>query len=127
MDDASPPEEAYSRVTNPERFRPLHAFADAVVAALLESYEIASVERSGNTTRIVPSGNGSPVTIEKTDFPGLMAQFGERAPVPFPSCGCDACSEDPFGVFEEFHRDLWALVNGVLGSDWSPWIRQRQW
>jgi hypothetical protein len=127
---SEPPEEAYSRVTNPERFRPLHALADAVVEALLQSYEIESVEHGIEITyvgavrptersiRIVPAGGGAPVLIGWTPFPGLLAQFATARAVAFPGCGCDACNDDTYGVFEEFHRDLWRVVNG----DYQEWV-----
>jgi hypothetical protein len=124
VSDGSPPDEAYSRVTNPERFRPLHAFADAVVGALLQGYEIESVQHGVEIThldavrpversiRITPAGGGAPVTIAWTDFPGIYLVIDDRIAEPFPHCGCDACNDDPYGLFEEFHRHLWAVVNG---------------
>jgi hypothetical protein len=35
-----PPPEAYSRVTNPERFRPLHDFALTLLAQLHGSFDV---------------------------------------------------------------------------------------
>jgi hypothetical protein len=36
----APPDDAYGRVTNPERFAPVHAAADALVARLRSAYEV---------------------------------------------------------------------------------------
>ncbi|MEY2417768.1 MAG: hypothetical protein QOG90_448 [Actinomycetota bacterium] len=128
---SDPPEDAYSRVTNPERFRVLHTFADAVFDAFLASYEIESVDHDVEITyveavrptersvRIVPAGGGAPVVIGWTSFPGLLAQFGNAPSSAYPACGCDACNDDPFGSYEELHRDLWDVVNGQF----QEWVK----
>ncbi len=84
-----PPEEAYSRVTEPERFRPLHEWALELVSRLQANYEVALEVGNGLDTqlelvplpresiRITPLRDSSaPITITFTDFPGLAFRFG---------------------------------------------------
>jgi hypothetical protein len=40
----SPPEEAYSRVTNPERFRPLHGSAERLLGRLEATFDVEREE-----------------------------------------------------------------------------------
>ena len=42
-----PPPEAYSRVTNPERFQPLHSFAEGLVARLEARFDVERTEGYG--------------------------------------------------------------------------------
>ncbi len=120
-----PPEEAYSRVTEPERFAPLHDWALDTVARLERDYEVIRVEGVGldhdlersqisrPTIKLTPlQDSGAPATIVFTDFPGLAVRMGRWFTDWFPSCGCDACDEMPDGVFEEFTR----LVRCVVSS-----------
>ncbi|MYC32917.1 MAG: hypothetical protein F4X64_07035 [Chloroflexi bacterium] len=123
--DEGPPEEAYSRVTEPERFAPLHDWALDTVAGLERYYEITRVEGIGldhdlersqisrPTVKLTPlHESGAPVTIVFTDFPGLAVRTGRWFTDWFPSCGCDACDEMPDGVFQEFME----LVRCVVSS-----------
>lgn len=120
-----PPEEAYSRVTEPERFAPLRDWALETVARLERDYEVSRVEGIGldhdlerseisrPTIKLTPLQDaGAPVTIVFTDFPGLAVRVGRWVTEWFPSCGCDACDEMPDGVFEEFST----LVHCVVSS-----------
>ena len=120
-----PPEEAYSRVTEPERFAPLHDWALDTAARLEREYEVTRVEGAGldhdlersqisrPTVKLTPlHESGPPVTIVFTDFPGLAVRMGRWFTDWFPSCGCDACDEMPDGVFEEFME----LVRCVVSS-----------
>ena len=103
-----PPKDAYSRVTEPERFRPLHDWALEAVARLQTNYEVttdegegmdAELERSSlsrPTLKLTPLQDScAPVTIAFNDFPGLAVRCGRWVTEPFPSCGCDACDEMP--------------------------------
>lgn len=50
MRGTPPPEDAYGRVTNPERFRRVHDAADALVAPLESSYQVPAGEPPGGAT-----------------------------------------------------------------------------
>jgi hypothetical protein len=105
-DDAEgPPEDAYSRTSHLERFRPLHAVADALAAHLAATHEVTAVEGADpslaephpdavRSIRLAPrGGNGRVLTLECTSFPGVLLHAGRRMPEAWPPCGCDACDD----------------------------------
>ena len=48
------------------------------------------------TVRLQPSsGTGARLTVAFTTFPGLLVRFGKWHVEAYPSCGCDACDEQP--------------------------------
>ena len=119
-----PPEEAYSRVTEPERFEPLHGWALEAVAQLQTKYAVARAEGTGMDPKLErsplarptikltpPQASCAPITIAFTDFPGLAVRFGRWVTEWYPSCGCDACDEMPEGAFEEFTKLLDCVVS----------------
>ena len=120
-----PPDEAYSRVTEPERFAPLHEWALEAVSRLQREYEVtldeagvtdAELERSPPSRplmKLTPIRDSSaPITIAFTDFPGLGVRVGCWVTDWFPSCGCDACDEMPEEEFERFTEFLSDVVAG---------------
>jgi hypothetical protein len=101
-----PDPESYSRVTNFERFRPLHAFALDLIDRLTAEYDVVQSNsfalRFGMSafdqarlpvTLTPPKPEAAPVTIAFTNFPSLVVCYGRWASDEFPSCGCDACAE----------------------------------
>lgn len=124
-----PPDEAYSRVTEPERFRPLHNWALEAVERLQTEHEVileegtgmdAELERSTlarPTMKLTPRQEScAPITIAFTDFPALEVRVGRWVTDRFPSCGCDACDEMPE---EEFERLTELLSDVVAGRFWE--------
>ena len=84
-----PPEEAYSRVTDPERFQPLHAAATELLDRLerefaverLEGHdaddELGRLRLARPPIRLVPQDpQAAPILVAFTDFPGLYLRFG---------------------------------------------------
>src|SRR5437868_5459118 len=98
-----PPPEAYSRVTNPERFAPVVEAADVLVATLLRDYDVdarpVDVDDALRAVRLTPR-EGASLVVAVTGFPGVRLQVGHWASVPLPQCGCDACAEDAPDVIE---------------------------
>jgi hypothetical protein len=98
-----PPPEAYSRVTNPERFGPLHRFAERLLTNLEEEFDVSREEdlgldpdlgRNEPTVRLTPRPpEAGTLTIAFTSFPGLLVRLGHWYEEPIPGCGCDACDE----------------------------------
>lgn len=99
------PDEAYGRVTDPQRFATLHTAAAGVVAALEVRFAVAIVRSIEQRTtpsagdvdviRIAPNrADQAPLTITLTDFPGLRIAAGAWYTASLPSCGCDGCDED---------------------------------
>ena len=137
-----PPEEAYSRVTNPERFQPLHAAATELLDRLerefgverLEGHdaddELGRVRLARPPIKLVPHDpQAAQIVVAYTDFPGLHLRFGSWHTEPFPDCGCDACDETADGSIEEMIRMVEAVVSGgfreamrvppLLGDGWQ--------
>ena len=101
-----PPPDAYSRVTNPERFRPLHDFALTLLEQLHTSFDADRVDGHGfgrdlevgdlarPSVRLVPrDSKAAPLAVAFTTFPGLRVRAGRWFTTVFPGCGCDACDE----------------------------------
>ena len=136
-----PPEDAYSRVTNPERFQPLHAAATALLDRLEREFVVERLEGpfgedelSGESLarppiRLVPQDpQAAPIVVAFSDFPGLHLRFGFWRTEPFPDCGCDACDETADGEIKKMTRLVEAVVSGgfresirvppMLGAGW---------
>ncbi|MDE2686466.1 MAG: DUF6226 family protein [Chloroflexota bacterium] len=124
-DGEGPPDEAYLRVTEPERFWPLHEWTLEVVDRLLREYDV-TLEESKLTDyeielstlvrpimKLTPGQDScAPITIVFTDFPGITVRVGRWVTDHFPSCGCDACDEMPDEEFEGFTELLDDVVAG---------------
>ena len=120
-----PPDDAYERVTEPERFMPLHDWALEVVERLQTEYDVFLEEGEGidvelertdlakPTIKLTPRKDSCvPIAIACTDFPGLAVRVGRWVTEWFPSCGCDACDEMPEGEFEALTELLCDVVAG---------------
>jgi hypothetical protein len=105
-----PPPEAYSRVTNPERFQPLHSYLVGLITRLEADYDVERLEGSGlgdelervdlvrPCVKLLPRDPGAaPIAVAFTAFPGLVVRVGRWYRDTFPSCGCDACDETADG------------------------------
>ena len=133
-----PPPEAYSRVTDAERFRPLHAAMRAIIDRLQNDYNVALTEGygldeeveprltlagltlDGPSVMLTPSDAGAaPITIVFSNFPGLHIRFGRWLTEPFPDCGCDACDESAEGEIER----LTDMVDDVTAGRFREWVR----
>ena len=96
-DAGGPPDEAYSRVTNPERFQPLHEAALELIDRLRADFDVEmtdgydmrvrgiSEERMARPTiKLSPNDpDCAPITVAFTDFPGLEIRFGKWKEEPF--------------------------------------------
>jgi len=140
-----PPPDAYSRVTDPERFRPLHGFALTLLDELQGSFEVERVEAYGlereledrvrglarPTIRLVPADRrAAPLTVVFTAFPGLIVRAGHWCSAVLPSCGCDACAEMAEDEIVRLREMVDNVVAGrfherislpLIGSAWEEW------
>ena len=120
-----PPDDAYERVTEPERFTPLHDWTLEAVEGLQAECDVALEESKGMdaelerpslarpTLELTPRQDScAPITIAFTDFPGIAVRVGRWVTERFPSCGCDACDEMPDGEFESLTELLDDVVAG---------------
>ena len=133
-----PPLEAYSRVTDPERFRPLHTRALNLLEDLWAEYDVsrdASFELLPDMTpfeharppvALTPTlPMAAPVAVAFTTFPSLLVRFGRWQGESFPSCGCDACRETADGESERFERLLDDVVAGRFREELKiPLLRE---
>ena len=123
-----PPDEAYSRVTNPERFRPLHDAMLDMLDALETRFNVERVEAYGLDEELEsrsrdaatrPSIALTPIdpeaasiTVIFTGFPGLNIRFGRWYTDSFPGCGCDACDESAEGELERATEMIDSVTSG---------------
>lgn len=113
---AGPPQDAYSRVTHPERFAPLIEATEALVAHLERFYDV-DVEwtSAGGRTATLRPARGAPIRVRCTDFPAVRLQVGLLLDEMLPSCGCDACDE----VAETEAETLVETVLGVVAGGYA--------
>lgn len=134
----SPAPEEYSRVTNPERFLPLHDAALGLLASLEQAYEVNRAEHfdplpglmqpfegARPPVTLVPVAPGaSPLGVAFTAFPGLIVRYGRWHARSFPSCGCDACAEDAAGEAARLEALAGRIVAGGFREELRvPFIR----
>lgn len=123
---AGPPDEAYSRVTDPQRYAPLHAIARDVLDDLQRRFDVtahASSELDPNrttqapvTTLAPPDPGASPLSVTFTAFPGLVVRFGRTQREPIPECGCDACDETVDDCASLLREIIDAVTAGAFGE-----------
>ncbi len=122
-----PPENAYSRVTAPERFPPLVDWTLDLLARLEAGYAVVREDDFGldpelermavtkPTVRLAPRRDGAaPVVVAFThcEHAGVHVRFGRFHVEPFPECGCDACDETAEENFELLRETVEAAVAG---------------
>ena len=127
-----PPAEAYSRITNPERFAPLHDAALAHLERLQQRFDVERVEgyrldqeleKAGLTRpsiRLTPADpRAAPIVVAFTSFPAVIMRCGLLLVLGFPECGCDACDETPEGELQR----LAEVMDDVVGGRFRESIR----
>lgn len=133
-DAGPPPDPAYSRVTNPERFRPLHAAMLEIVDRLEIDFDVERTEGYGLDAelergleaarphvRLNPrDSEAAPIAVVFSTFPGLNVRFGRWFTEPFPSCGCDACDESAEDEIERLNE----VVDDVVAGRFCEAIRR---
>jgi hypothetical protein len=123
-----PPPEAYSRVTDAARFRPLVVAADELVAGLQDTYDVtvAPVDVSADmpdavrAQRIVPRA-GASIVVEVTSFPGVRLRLGHWTMRVFPDCGCDACDESAQDAIDLLTETVDVVVTGRFSERLRRW------
>jgi hypothetical protein len=131
-DHGAKPQEAYSRLTNPARWRILRARTDAWLIALTQS-DLATVEpvahvawRSSpgpvitSAERVVPAAAGAlelviaQSRIGDVGDAGVVLGVGSPAECInwFPDCGCDACDSGSQNELDHLDNHLLGIVTG---------------
>jgi hypothetical protein len=123
VDFDQPDQEAYGRVTNPERYQVVVDAAHRMIDDLVETYQVElgpgtpSVDfpdwtnDAEQAVRLRPS-QGAPLAVMFTAFPGVVVRVGDWGVETFQTCGCDACNEPPSEVVERLHDLVGAAVEG---------------
>ena len=130
--DRSPPEEQYSRLLDPAKWRIIGARADAWFMALADN-GVAVIERNMSvdwhdppgpvitrTDRIVPIAAGAlPIVVarsrlEDVDDAGVTLGVGRPSVLValFPDCGCDACDSGSQDEVDNLDRHMLGIVAG---------------
>lgn len=131
-----PPPEAYSRVTNPERFAPLHSIARTLLERLAAEYDVTrtevfsllpnmqAVEHAHPPITVTPlATDAAPISIAFTTFPGVVVQCGLWLADSFPSCGCDACAETAADEGQRLEGLFLDVVAGCFREELTiPWF-----
>lgn len=128
--DGMPPDDAYNRVTNPERFRVLHTTMLELLARLETHFNVQREEGYGldeeleqhlglerPSVKLTPvDPEAAPLAVAFSDFPGLHLRFGRWWKELLPACGCDACDDSG----EELAEKLTRLIEGITaGRFWE--------
>ena len=130
----SPPEEAYGRVTNPERFRVLHSTMLQLLTRLEADFDVQREEGYGLDeelerhfvlarpgVRLTPGDpEAAPLAVAFSDFPGLHLRFGLWWQELLPVCGCDACGDSGEELAERLTRLIEGVTDGRFWECYSP-------
>lgn len=138
----SPPEDTYSVDTHPERFAPIHAIADALIAYLRDTYDVEVEEGADvaadlllpayhdvvRAVRVTPNDpTSAAVTFVFTAYPGIYLHAGVLNDFHYPICGCDACDSNWQAEADELERQVLAVATGHYGESveqrrFGPWV-----
>ena len=133
-----PLDEAYGRVTNPERFRMLHTTALELLAWLETDFNVQREEGYGldeeleqglrlehpSVRLMLADPEAAPLAVAFSDFPGLHLRFGRWWKELLPACGCDACDDSG----EELAEKLTRLIEGITaGRFWECHSPRSRW
>ena len=142
-----PPLEAYSRVTNPERFASLHHVAAELLDRLEQEFDAERAEGYGldpeleegcklarPSVALVPRDIGAaPIVVTFSAFPGIRVRFGRWYMTAFPTCGCDACDEAAESEIERLKSMIDNLTAGRFreaiqtAADGVAWRESEFW
>ncbi|MFD5321628.1 DUF6226 family protein [Streptomyces sp. NPDC127098] len=73
----------------------------------------------GRVVRLVPArGDGAPLRLTFTDYPGVDVRAGVWGGFAHPGCGCDACDEGVEELVEELERVVLAVAAGRFQEEY---------
>ena len=125
-----PVDAAYGRVTNAERFLPLHTAMLEIIDRLLDDFNVECTEGFGldgelergldiarPDVKLTPGNpDAASLVVAFTTFPGLHVRFGRWCTELFPVCGCDACDESAEGETDRLKDMVGDVVAGRLSE-----------
>jgi hypothetical protein len=86
---------------------------------LCDRYEAVEV------VRLSPGGGAAALTFGFTEFPSVVVRFGLWRIEAFPSCGCDACDEQPHELVEELEGQIASVTSGHFSERLTRGLRPR--
>jgi len=121
-----PPVDTYTVLTHPERFRPLHDVARALIAYLERTYDVTVSEdpalladvseryvRASRAVLLTPTNpRCAPIAVVFTDLPGIVLMAGALLVEPLPVCGCDACDDSAEALADDLEWRVFAIIEG---------------
>ena len=136
VEGEGPPPEAYSRITNPERFEPLHRVAMDQVERLQQRFDVERVDGFGldpdlvgadpaqASVKLIPArSTAASILIAFTSFPAVIVRAGLLLDLTFPECGCDACGS----TAEREVQRLTEVIEDVVSGRFRESIRIPLW
>lgn len=129
-----PPEDAYSRTSNLDRFAGLQTVAHALIDWLRSTFDLEvdtgphvaadlllQPDDPIHSVRLTPrSSKSAPLTFVLTSFPGVYLHAGMLHDFYFPVCGCDACDEAVRSLAEELEWTVRMVVTGNYRESVNP-------
>ena len=125
VEGEGPPPEAYSRITNPERFEPLHRVAMDQAERLQREFDIERVDGFGldqdleradlarASIKLTPADStAASILIAFTSFPAVIVRSGLLLDLTFPECGCDACGATAESEVQRLTEGIEDIVSG---------------
>jgi hypothetical protein len=123
-----PSDDAYGRITDPTRYQVVVRAAMQLIDEFTVAYQVELPQGGPEldpelceglaVDRVVklepPSEDAAPLTIVITTFPGVVIRAGRWRTAQYPTCGCDACDEQPDELAEDLARQLRAVAAGRL-------------
>jgi len=136
VEGEGPPPEAYSRITNPERFEPLLRVAMDQVERLQQRFDVERVDGFGldpdlvgadpaqASVKLIPArSTAASILIAFTSFPAVIVRAGLLLDLTFPECGCDACGS----TAEREVQRLTEVIEDVVSGRFRESIRIPLW
>lgn len=121
------PAEAYSRVSNPDRFAPLLLDVDALVDYLRTWYVVEATRSTAEDgvlqTRLQPASGAAMTITASTEF--VQVEAGALFRLVVPDCSCDACDETAESEATRLEETMLAIAAGGLQEQYP--LGRRQW
>ena len=133
-----PPDDAYSRLLHPDRYAITWTYARSIVDHLVRTFDVevqdnvdplhgrlpgpeptvrAAVPGApAAVRRLVPRGQGSPLTVIETDLPGAVMHAGATLAAYAPHCGCDACDPSELELAGDLEDFASAIASGTASE-----------
>ncbi|PPH27153.1 DUF6226 family protein [Rathayibacter sp. AY1F9] len=124
--DHHPPDDAYSRVSHPERFAPLRRDVDALADYLHRWYsvDVRHLDHDGtHQIRLQPRA-GAPITVTATDE-SVQVEAGVFFRATLPNCSCDACDESAETAADRLEEAVLSIAAGGFRETYP--LGSRRW